>query len=68
MIATSAPCCSANACWNGLLESASRARLSVADAVDTSSTRKITMVCVRRRVTPPDAALMTGRAFMTAPS
>src|SRR5215469_11682330 len=60
LAATSAPRCAANECWNGLLEEMRSPSPSVAEAVDTSRTVKITTVCTLRRVTPPDTARTTG--------
>ena len=56
---TCAPCCAPNACWNGPLLAASRARPSVAEAVETSTTRPIATACTLCRSTPP-AAVRTG--------
>ena len=65
---TCAPCWAANAWSNGVLESATSARASTQAPVDTSSTRPITMVCTRRRASPPAAARATGPALMAAPA
>ena len=62
----SAPRCAAKACWNGPFESSRSPSPSVAEAVDTSSTVKITTVCTLRRVTPPDTARSTGAALIAA--
>ena len=58
---TCAPCCLAKAWSKGALESTSRPRASVAAAVETSSTRPITLVWTRRPVSPVRAALTAGR-------
>ena len=58
---TCAPRCVAKAWSKGALESTSRPRASVAAAVETSSTRPITLVWTRRPVSPARAALTAGR-------
>ena len=59
---TSEPRWAANAWSNGALESTSRPRASVEAAVETSTTRPMTMVCTRRPDSPPRAARTAGPA------
>ncbi len=59
---TSEPCWAANAWSNGALESTSNPRASVEAAVETSTTRPMTMACTRRPDSPPRAARTAGPA------
>ena len=59
---TCEPCCAANAWSKGALESTSRPSASVEAAVETSTTRPITMACTRRPASPPRAARTVGAA------
>ena len=64
---TCAPCCAATAWSNGALESTSRPSASVEAAVETSTTRPITIACTRRPDSPPRAARTAGIALIAAP-
>src|SRR5580693_3082477 len=61
---TSAPCWVAKAWSNGALEATSRPSASVEAAVETSTTRPITIVWTRRPDSPLRAALTAGIAFI----
>jgi hypothetical protein len=63
---TSAPRCAAKARSNGALEATSRPSASVEAAVETSTTRPITIVWTRRPDSPRLAALTAGIAFISA--
>ncbi len=62
-----APFWAAKACWNGASLAASRARPSVAEAVDTSSTMPSTIACTLCRSIPPVAVLTAPSQFTGAP-